>query len=160
VEHILGGDSNPYQPVVQSAGYAYRLSGSLLMQKLANSEPMRNVLLRYIQELITQIGMLSVSNSFHSVEQQLCLWLLMILDRMSSNELIGTHEMIANMLGVRREGISEAASRLQHAGIISYRRERITVLNRSRLEAKITEYYHFLKKDMLGWSAIWSRIPK
>jgi len=144
---ILGGDSMPYQSVAQSAGHAYRLSGSLLMQELANSEPMRNLLLRYTQALFMQIGMLAVSNRFYSVEQQLCLWLLMILDRIPSNELIGTHEMIANMLGVRREGISEAASRLQRAGIIRYHRGRITVLDRSRLEAKVTEDYQFVKEE-------------
>jgi CRP-like cAMP-binding protein len=108
---------------------------------------MRNLLLRYTQALFMQIGMLAVSNRFYSVEQQLCLWLLMILDRIPSNELIGTHEMIANMLGVRREGISEAASRLQRAGIIRYHRGRITVLDRSHLEAKVTKDYQFVKKE-------------
>jgi CRP-like cAMP-binding protein len=144
---ILGGDSMPYQPVVQSTGYAYRISGSLLMQELADSELMKKLLLRYTQALFTQIGMLAVSNRFYSVEQQLCLWLLMILDRVPSNELIGTHEMIANMLGVRREGISEAAGRLQRAGIIRYHRGRITVLDRSRLEEKVTEDYRFVKTE-------------
>jgi CRP-like cAMP-binding protein len=144
---ILDGDSMPYQPVVQSAGYAYRIRASLLKQELADSEPMMKLLLRYTQALFTQIGIMAISNRHYSVEQRLCLWLLMILDRISTNELIGTHEMIANMLGVRREGISEAASRLQRAGIIRYHRGRITVLDRYRLEEKVTEDYQSVKTE-------------
>ncbi|CAE6512133.1 putative transcriptional regulator, Crp/Fnr family [Nitrosomonas nitrosa] len=144
---FMGGDSMPQQSVVQSAGYAYRLKGQLLIQEFNQVEPLAQLLLRYTQALLTQIGQTAVCNRYHSVEQQLCRWLLLTLDRLSSNELTMTHELIANMLGVRREGVTEAASKLQRAGLIQYHRGHITVLDRPRLETRVCECYKVVKKE-------------
>lgn len=137
----------PQLSVVQSAGYAYRLKGQLLIQEFNQVAPVAHLLLRYTQALLTQIGQTAVCNRYHSVEQRLCRWLLLTLDRLSSNELTITHELIANMLGVRREGVTEAASKLQRAGLIHYHRGHITVLDRPRLETRVCECYKVVKKE-------------
>ncbi|MFO7579544.1 MAG: Crp/Fnr family transcriptional regulator [Nitrosomonas halophila] len=147
VSLFMGGNSMPQQSVVQSAGHAYRLDGRLLMQEFEHVAAVTHLLLRYTQALLTQIGQTAVCNRYHSVEQQLCRWLLLSLDRLPSNELKMTHELIANMLGVRREGVTEAAGKLQRAGLIDYHRGRIAVLDRSRLEAKVCECYKVVKKE-------------
>ncbi len=118
----------PNMAVVQSAGYAYRLKAQLLQQEFNRSLPMRHLLLRYTQALLTQMAQTAVCNRHHSIEQQLCRWLLLSFDRLPSNELIMTQELISNMLGVRREGITDAARKLQSAGLIEYRRGHITLL--------------------------------
>ncbi|MCW5602880.1 Crp/Fnr family transcriptional regulator [Nitrosomonas sp.] len=144
---FMGGDSMPQLSVVQSAGYAYRLKGQLLIQEFNQVAPVAHLLLRYTQALLTQIGQTAVCNRYHSVEQQLCRWLLLSLDRLPSNELTMTHESIANMLGVRREGVTEAACKLQRAGLIHYYRGHITVLDRPRLETRVCECYKVVKKE-------------
>jgi len=142
----------PDRAVVRSAGYAYRLRTHLLMQEFDRSKGRRSgglhcLLLRYTQALITQMAQLAVCNRHHSVDQQLCRWLLVSLDRLPSNELTITQELIANMLGVRREGVTEAAGKLQGAGLIVYRRGHITVLDRPGLEARVCECYHVVKTE-------------
>ncbi|WP_445370811.1 Crp/Fnr family transcriptional regulator [Methylomonas sp. HW2-6] len=144
---FMGGGSMPNRAVVQSAGYAYRLRGQLLMQEFNRYEVMLHLLLRYTQALITQMAQTAVCNRHHSVDQQLCRWLLLSLDRLPSNELAMTQELIANMLGVRREGVTEAAGKLQQAGLIHYSRGRITVLDRPGLEARVCECYHVVKAE-------------
>jgi CRP-like cAMP-binding protein len=133
---FMGGETTPSRAVVQSAGYGYRLKAQLLKDEFQRFGPMLHLLLRYTQALITQMAQTAVCNRHHSVDQQLCRWLLLSLDRLASNELSMTQELIANMLGVRREGVTEAAGKLQDAGLISYRRVRITVLDRPGLEAR------------------------
>ena len=133
---FMGGETTPSRAVVQSAGYGLRLKAQLLKQEFARFGPMMHLLLRYTQALITQMAQTAVCNRHHSVDQQLCRWLLLSLDRLASNELTMTQELIANMLGVRREGVTEAAGKLQDAGLINYRRGRITVLDRKGLEAR------------------------
>lgn len=145
---FMGGDTTPSSAVVQTAGHAYRLDKSLLMQEFNRAGSLQKLLLRYTQALITQMAQTAACNRHHSVEQQLCRWLLLTLDRLPSNELVMTQELVASMLGVRREGITEAAGKLQHAGIISYRRGHITVLDRSGLEAKTCECYAVVKKEL------------
>lgn len=145
---FMGGDTTPSSAVVQTAGYAYRLDKSLLMKEFNRAGSLQKLLLRYTQALITQMAQTAVCNRHHSVEQQLCRWLLLTLDRLPSNELVMTQELVASMLGVRREGITEAAGKLQHAGIISYRRGHITVLDRSGLEVKTCECYAVVKKEL------------
>jgi CRP-like cAMP-binding protein len=145
---FMGGESTPSRAVVQSAGYGYRLKAQLLKDEFQRFGPMLHLLLRYTQALITQMAQTAVCNRHHSVDQQLCRWLLLSLDRLESNELSMTQELIANMLGVRREGVTEAAGKLQDAGLISYRRGRITVLDRPGLETRSCECYQVVKKEL------------
>ena len=144
---FMGGETTPSHAVVQSAGYGVRLKAQLLKQEFARFGPMMHLFLRYTQALITQMAQTAVCNRHHSVDQQLCRWLLLSLDRLSKNELSMTQELIANMLGVRREGVTEAAGNLQAAGLIRYRRGRITVLDRPGLEARSCECYQVVKKE-------------
>jgi CRP-like cAMP-binding protein len=145
---FMGGDSTPSSAVVQTAGHAYRLAGRLLKQEFNRAGAMQHLLLRYTQALITQMIQTAACNRHHSVEQQLCRWLLLTLDRLPSQELIMTQELVASMLGVRREGITQAAGNLQQAGLLSYRRGHITVLERSGLEARACECYAVVKKEL------------
>lgn len=144
---FMGGETTPSRAVVQSAGYGYRLKAQLLKDEFGRFGPFLRLLLRYTQALITQMAQTAVCNRHHSVDQQLCRWLLLSLDRLASNELIMTQELIANMLGVRREGVTEAAGKLQLAGLIRYRRGKITVLDRARLEARSCECYQVVKTE-------------
>jgi CRP-like cAMP-binding protein len=144
---FMGGETMPNRAVVQSAGHAYRLKGQLLKQEFNRSGELQHLLLRYTQALLTQMAQTAVCNRHHSLDQQLCRWLLLSLDRLPSNELVMTQELIANMLGVRREGVTEAAGNLQKAGLITYRRGRITVLDRAGLEARACECYAVVKKE-------------
>jgi len=144
---FMGGETTPSRAVVQSAGYGYRLKASLLKQEFNRAGPMMRLLLRYTQALITQMAQTAVCNRHHSVEQQLCRWLLLSLDRLTTHELTMTQELIANMLGVRREGVTEAAGNLQRAGVISYSRGRITVLDRRRLEQEACECYAVVRRE-------------
>jgi len=145
---FMGGDTTPSSAVVQTAGHAYRLAGRMLKEEFNRAGMLQRLLLRYTQSLITQMAQAAVCNRHHSVEQQLCRWLLLTLDRMSSNELVMTQELVASMLGVRRGGITEAAGRLQQAGFISYRRGHIAVLDRAGLETRSCECYAVVKKEM------------
>ena len=144
---FMGGETTPSRAVVQSAGYAFRLKGGILKAEFERGGPLQYLLLRYTQALITQMAQTAVCNRHHSVEQQLCRWLLLSLDRLPSNELAMTQELIANMLGVRREGVTEAAGKLQAAGLIQYSRGKITVLDRSKLEARVCECYAVVKRE-------------
>ena len=144
---FMGGETTPSRAVVQSAGFAYRLKGQLLKREFTRSPSMQQLLLRYTQALLTQMAQTAVCNRHHSVDQQLCRWLLLSLDRLTSNELTMTQELIANMLGVRREGVTEAAGKLQDAGLIHYSRGRITVVDRPGLEAQACECYRVVKKE-------------
>jgi CRP-like cAMP-binding protein len=144
---FMGGETTPSRAIVQSAGQAYRLVGQRLKDEFYRSGAMQLLLLRYTQALITQMAQTAVCNRHHSVDQQLCRWLLLSLDRLASNRLTMTQELIANMLGVRREGVTEAAGKLQKAGVISYSRGEITVLDRPRLEAMCCECYAVVKKE-------------
>jgi CRP-like cAMP-binding protein len=147
VSLFMGGETTPSRAVVQSAGYGYRLRAQLLKDEFGRFGPFLRLLLRYTQALITQMAQTAVCNRHHSVDQQLCRWLLLSLDRLASSELSMTQELIANMLGVRREGVTEAAGKLQLAGLIRYRRGRITVLDRPRLEARSCECYQVVKTE-------------
>src|SRR6187200_529115 len=131
VSLFMGGETTPSRAVVQSAGYAYRWSGKFLKEEFTLGGPMQHLLLRYTQALLTQMAQTAVCNRHHSLDQQLCRWLLLSLDRLVGDELVMTQELIANMLGVRREGVTEAAGNLQNAGLIKYSRGHITVLDRS-----------------------------
>src|ERR1700730_15221603 len=144
---FMGGESRPRPAVVQSAGHAFRLKAALLKNEFGRFGPTMHLLLRYTQALITQMAQTAVCNRHHSVDQQLCRWLLLSLDRLQTNELSMTQELIANMLGVRREGVTEAAGKLQNAGLISYQRGRITVLDRPGLEARSCECYQVVKTE-------------
>jgi CRP-like cAMP-binding protein len=144
---FMGGDTTPSHAVVQSAGHGYRLKAELLKTEFGRFGPSMHLLLRYTQALLTQMAQTAVCNRHHSVDQQLCRWLLLSLDRLSSNELSMTQELIANMLGVRREGVTEAAGKLQDAGLIRYRRGTITVLDRPKLEARSCECYQVVKTE-------------
>ena len=144
---FMGGESTLRRAVVQSAGYGYRLRASVLKTEFGQGGDLQHLLLRYTQALITQMAQTAVCNRHHSVEQQLCRWLLLSLDRLPSNELTMTQELIANMLGVRREGVTEAAGKLQAAGLIHYSRGKITVLNRPKLEARVCECYAVVKRE-------------
>ncbi|MCX7208751.1 MAG: Crp/Fnr family transcriptional regulator [Proteobacteria bacterium] len=148
VSLFMGGDTTPSSAVVQTAGYAYRLSRHTLKEEFNRGAALQGLLLRYTQALITQMAQTAVCNRHHSVEQQLCRWLLLTLDRLSGNELIMTQELVANMLGVRRVGVTEAAGNLQRAGYISYRRGHIAVLDRSGLEQHACECYAVVKKEL------------
>jgi CRP-like cAMP-binding protein len=144
---FMGGDTTPSRAIVQSAGHAFQLKGNALKKEFERHGELQVLLLRYTQALITQMSQTAVCNRHHSVEQQLCRWLLLSLDRLSSNELTMTQELIANMLGVRREGVTEAAGKLQTRGLIHYSRGRITVLDRPGLEAQVCECYAVVKKE-------------
>lgn len=138
---FLGGETTPGRAVVQCAGDGYRLKAHLLKAEVEGHRPLQRLLLRYTQALLTQMAQTVVCNRHHSVDQQLCRWLLLSLDRLRSNEITMTQALIANMLGVRREGVTGAAGRLQAAGLIHYRRGKIAVLDRPRLEARVCECY-------------------
>jgi CRP-like cAMP-binding protein len=144
---FMGGESTPSRAVVQSAGQGFRLKADLMMQEFNRAGPVLHLLLRYTQALITQMAQTAVCNRHHSLDQQLCRWLLLSLDRLASDELVMTQELIANMLGVRREGVTEAAGQLQQAGLIQYRRGHITVVDRERLELRACECYAVVKKE-------------
>jgi CRP-like cAMP-binding protein len=147
VSLFMGGDSTPSRGVVQSAGEGYRLPAQLMKEEFHKAGPILHLLLRYTQALITQMSQTAVCNRHHSVDQQLCRWLLLSLDRLQGNELVMTQELIANMLGVRREGVTESAHKLQKAGLIRYVRGRITVLDRKGLEGRSCECYAVLKRE-------------
>jgi CRP-like cAMP-binding protein len=144
----MGGDTTPSSAVVQTAGHGYRLQAKLLKEEFSNAGLMQRLLLRYTQALVTQMFQTAACNRHHSIEQQLCRWLLLTLDRLPSNALVMTQELVASMLGVRREGITEAAGKLQQAGVILYRRGHITVLERSGLETRACECYAVVKKEL------------
>jgi cAMP-binding proteins - catabolite gene activator and regulatory subunit of cAMP-dependent protein kinases len=147
VSLFMGGETTPSRAVVQSAGHAYRLTGQLLKEEFTRAGAMQHLLLRYTQSLLTQMAQTAVCNRHHSLDQQLCRWLLLSLDRLTSNQLVMTQELIANMLGVRREGVTDAAGKLQKAGLIQYSRGRITVLDRAGLELRTCECYAVVKKE-------------
>jgi CRP-like cAMP-binding protein len=144
---FMGGGSTPSRAVVQTGGFGYRLPVRILMEEFNRAGPVMRLLLRYTQALLTHMSQTAVCNRHHTVEQQLCRWLLLTLDRLTSNELTMTQELISNMLGVRREGVTEAAGRLQGFGYISYRRGHITVLDRVGLEQRVCECYGVVKKE-------------
>lgn len=144
---FLGGNTTPSSAVVQTAGHAYRLERSKLLQEFNRAGSMQHLMLRYTQALITQMAQTAVCNRHHSLEKQLCRWLLLSLDRLPGNELLMTQELIANMLGVRREGVTEAALKLQKLGLISYARGHIVVHNRAGLEARTCECYAVVKQE-------------
>lgn len=144
---FMGGESTPSRAIVQSAGHAYRLKGQLLKDEFHRHGDLLLLMLRYTQSLITQMAQTAVCNRHHSVDQQLCRWLLLSLDRLPSNQLTMTQELIANMLGVRREGVTEAAGKLQKLNVIKYCRGHITVLDRQKLETLSCECYSVVKKE-------------
>lgn len=144
---FMGGDTTTSRAVVQAAGQGYRLRANLMMQEFNRAGPVLHLLLRYTQALITQMSQTAVCNRHHSLIQQLCRWLLLTLDRLSGPEVVITQELISSMLGVRREGVTEAAGQLQDAGLIRYRRGRITVLDRPGLEQRSCECYAVLKQE-------------
>jgi CRP-like cAMP-binding protein len=144
---FMGGETTPSRAVVQSAGSAFRLSGKVLKEEFSRHGHLLHALLRYTQALITQMAQTAVCNRHHSVDQQLCRWLLLSLDRLSGNQVKITQELIANMLGVRREGVTEAAGKLQKQGVIRYSRGQITVLDRARLEQLSCECYAVVKRE-------------
>lgn len=144
---FMGGESTPSRAIVQSAGHAYRLPGQKLKDEFNRHDEMLQLMLRYTQALITQMAQTAVCNRHHSIDQQLCRWLLLSLDRLPSNQLSMTQELIANMLGVRREGVTEAAGKLQKLGVIKYSRGHITVLDRPQLEALCCECYAVVKRE-------------
>ena len=144
---FMGGESTTSRAVVQSAGEGYRLPASVMKTEFVKGGDLQHMLLRYTQALITQMAQTAVCNRHHTVEQQLCRWLLLSMDRLPSNELTMTQELIANMLGVRREGVTEAAGKLQAAGLIHYSRGKITVLDRPRLETQVCECYAVVKRE-------------
>ena len=144
---FMGGETTPSRAVVQSAGDVFRLRVTHLKDEFLRAGPMHNLLLRYTQSLITQMSQTAVCNRHHSVERQLCRWLLMSLDRLTTNELVMTQELIANMLGVRREGVTEAAGKLQKLGLIHYNRGRIIVNDRPGLEKHACECYRVVKSE-------------
>lgn len=144
---FMGGETTPSRAVVQSAGHGYRLRAPAIKEEFNRSGPVMHLLLRYTQALITQMAQTAVCNRHHSLDQQLCRWLLLSLDRLSGSELVMTQELIANMLGVRREGVTEAALKLQRLGLIRYARGHITVLDRAALEGRVCECYAVVKKE-------------
>lgn len=144
---FMGGDTTPSRAVVQTGGHGYRLRSHILMEEFNRAGPVLRLLLRYTQALITQMSQTAVCNRHHTVEQQLCRWLLLTLDRLPGNELTMTQELIAGMLGVRREGVTEAAGRLQGLGYIRYRRGHITVLDRAGLERDVCECYDVVRRE-------------
>lgn len=144
---FLGGETTPSRAVVQSAGYGYRFSSNAIKEAFNRDGPVMHLMLRFTQALITQMAQTAVCNRHHTVDQQLCRWLLLSVDRLQGNELVMTQELIANMLGVRREGVTEAALKLQAAGLIHYARGHITVLDRPGLERRTCECYAVVKKE-------------
>jgi len=147
VAAFTGGETTSTRALVQSAGFAFQLDREVLKREFSRGGPLQHALLRYTQALMTQMAQTAVCNRHHTVQQQLCRWLLFSLDRLPSNQLLMTQELIANMLGVRREGVTEAAGKLQEAGMIKYSRGHITVLNRDMLEAKVCECYSVVRKE-------------
>jgi CRP-like cAMP-binding protein len=147
VSLFMGGESTPSRAVVQSAGHGFRLKAQLMKDEFNRAGPVLHLLLRYTQALITQMSQTAVCNRHHTLDQQLCRWLLLSLDRLQANELTMTQELIANMLGVRREGVTEAAGKLQRAGLISYGRGHIRVLDRPGLEERTCECYAVVKNE-------------
>ena len=143
----MGGGSTPSRAVVQSAGHGFRLKAEDMKREFDRGGPVLHLLLRYTQALITQMSQTAVCNRHHSLDQQLCRWLLLSLDRLEGSELVMTQELIANMLGVRREGVTDGATKLQNAGLISYSRGRIRVLDRPGLEQRTCECYRVVKKE-------------
>ncbi len=146
---FMGGETVPNRAVVQSAGHAYRMKGDLLNLEFNRARSLQHLLMRYTLALLTQMAQTAVCNRHHSVDQQLCRWLLLSLDRLPSNELNMTQELIANMLGVRREGVTAAAGKLQEAGLIHYHRGRLTILDRPGLEARVCECYRVVCKEFV-----------
>ena len=144
---FMGGETTPSRAIVQSAGHAYRLIGQRLKEEFHRNGPMQVLLLRYTQALLTQMAQTAVCNRHHSVDQQLCRWLLLSLDRLSGSHLVMTQELIADMLGVRREGVTEAAGKLQKLGVIEYSRGQITILDRPKLEQLCCECYAVVKRE-------------
>jgi CRP-like cAMP-binding protein len=144
---FMGGETTPSRAIVQSAGFAFRLAGQTLKDEFHRDGDMQLLLLRYTQSLITQMAQTAVCNRHHTLDQQLCRWLLLSLDRLPSSQLTMTQELIANMLGVRREGVTAAAGKLQKLGVIRYQRGQITVLDRPRLESQCCECYAVVKKE-------------
>lgn len=144
---FMGGESTSSRAVIQSAGRGFRLRGQTMKEEFNRAGPVLHLLLRYTQALITQMSQTAVCNRHHSLDQQLCRWLLLSLDRLAGNELVMTQELIANMLGVRREGVTEGALKLQRAGLIRYARGRITILDREGLEARTCECYAVVKRE-------------
>jgi len=144
---VMGGETTPSRAVIQSAGKAYRIRAAFIKNEFNNSGILLHLLLRFIQALITQMTQTAVCNRHHSLDQQLCRWLLLSLDRLSGPDLVMTQELIANMLGVRREGVTDAAGKLQRAGLISYSRGRIKVTDREGLERRSCECYGVVKKE-------------
>ena len=144
---FMGGESTPSRAVVQSAGEGYRLRASLLKEEFNRFGPLMHLLLRYTQTLITQMAQTAVCNRHHTLDQQLCRWLLLSLDRLAGNKLTMTQELISNMLGVRREGVTEAAGKLQDVGLIHYSRGHIEVLDRRGLEARVCECYAVVRRE-------------
>jgi len=144
---FMGGESTPSRALVQSAGQGFRLKSDLMLQEFNRAGPVLHLLLRYTQALITQMSQTAVCNRHHSLDQQLCRWLLLSLDRLNSDQLAMTQELIANMLGERREGVTEAAGNLQQAGLIRYQRGHITVIDRAGLEQRTCECYAVVKKE-------------
>ncbi len=144
---FMGGGTMPNRAVVQSEGHAYRLRAAAMQQEFVLYGALMRLLLRYTQALITQMAQTAVCNRHHTVDQQLCRWLLLSIDRLDSDELVMTQELIANMLGVRREGVTEAAGKLQQAGLIEYRRGHIRVLDRPGLEKRVCECYQVVKTE-------------
>ena len=144
---FMGGESTPSRAVVQSAGQGYRLNARAMKEEFSRAGPVLHLLLRYTQALITQMTQTAVCNRHHTLDQQLCRWLLLSLDRLQGNDLVMTQELIANMLGVRREGVTEAAGKLQAAGLIRYSRGHITVLDRPGLEKRTCECYAVVKTE-------------
>ncbi|MDP1862742.1 MAG: Crp/Fnr family transcriptional regulator [Thiobacillus sp.] len=149
VSLFMGGETTPSSAVVQTAGHAYQMEGQRLKEEFSRAGLFQRLLLRYTQALMTQMAQTAVCNRHHSLVQQLCRWLLLTLDRSPTNELIMTQELVASMLGVRREGITEAAGKLQRAGLISYRRGHISVLDRTGLESHACECYAVVKKELV-----------
>ena len=144
---FMGGETTPSRAVVQSAGRAYRLRAKVLKSEFEFGGDLQHLLLRYTQALITQMAQTAVCNRHHSIEQQLCRWLLLSADRLPNNVLTMTQDLIANMLGVRREGVTASAGKLQDAGVIRYSRGRITIVDRPRLEKRVCECYAVVKKE-------------
>ena len=147
VSLFMGGETTPSRAVVQSAGSAYRLRARVLKSEFEFGGALQHLLLRYTQALITQMAQTAVCNRHHSIEQQLCRWLLLSVDRLPTNVLTMTQDLIANMLGVRREGVTASAGKLQESGLIRYSRGRITILDRPKLEARVCECYAVVKKE-------------
>ncbi|MBB1076952.1 Crp/Fnr family transcriptional regulator [Rhodoferax sp. 4810] len=148
VSLFMGGDTTSSSAVVQTAGHAYRLDRHTLKEEFNKGGALQRLLLRYTQALMTQMAQTAVCNRHHSVEQQLCRWLLLTLDRLPDRELVMTQELVASMLGVRRESVTDAAGHLQEAGYIRYRRGHISVLNRAGLEQSVCECYGVVKKEL------------